>query len=213
MTKADTNVDLIIQEPYKLEELILDGKFTKTTHFLLPGLHLGGNMAAFNKYFVNSYINDEAISHIVSNPVFVLFRIKIFDESWKLFEQGIKSSPRCIYEYDVGKWDDDNLVMFLFEFPKAYKADYFTFLRGEYSQFSDHYKKLFPKTITNDFGKEIENPLYGVVYKTETFKKNLEIVIGATVQPTFEYWEKWSADREIFRKNKENERKKIPKSF
>ena len=207
MRRTDnTDIDVVIHEDYKLKDLILDGKYTKATHFLLPGLHLKGNMSIFTRYFANAFINDEEIAHVVRNPLFVLFKTKSFDDNWRNFEFGVKTSPRCIWVYDVGKNDDDYLIMFLFEFPSAYRSDYNQFLEGDYSKFSDYYKKLFPETTINDYGETIENPLYGVVHKTPTFKKSLEMVVGETIKPSYEYWEKWSADREVFRKKEENEK-------
>lgn len=201
MTKVETDIELVTTQEYKLKDLILDGRYTKTTHFLLPGLHISGNMQIFTKYFVNAYIDDGFITHIVKNPVFCLFKTKVFDQNWKNFEAAIKSSPRCIYEYNVGKNDDDYLVMFLFEFPSAYRSDYFKFIEGEYSQFSGLYKKLFSETAIDSTGQKIENPLYGVVNKTSSFKRSLEHVVGAPIDSRYEYWEKWSTDREVFRKN------------
>lgn len=193
-------IELIVKQPYKVKEQILDGRYTKTTHFLLPGLHISNTLESFTKYFVNAFIEDNGITHIVKNPIFILCKTKVFDDEWFKFESTIKSSPRCMYEYDVGKYDDDYLVMFLFEFPAAYRADYFRFLESEYSKFSDHYKKLFKETMTNSKGETVENSLYGIVYKTPSFKKTMEKVIDAPLDSTKEYWEKWNPEREIFRK-------------
>lgn len=193
-------IELLTKQPYKLKETILDGPYTKTTHFLLPGLHISNNLQTFTKYFVNAFIDDEEITHIIKNPVFVLCKTKAFDADWLKFETALKSSPRCIYDYIVGKFEDDYLVMFLFEFPPAYRADYFKFIEGEYSQFSEQYKKLFIEKLKDDNGTEKENSLYGIIHKTQTFKHKLEKIIDERLDPQKEYWEKWSVNREIFRK-------------
>ena len=196
----DNTIEFLTAQPYKLKEEILDGTFTKATHFLLPGLHLS-KLENFHKFFVNAFLEDEELTHIIKNPVFVLCRTKVFNDVWKRFESNIKAYPRCMYEYNIGKWEDDYLIMFLFEFPIAYRSDYFKFCEGEYSQFSENYKKLFVPTITNEKGQEIENSLYGIIYKTPTFKKKLENLIDEKINPEKEYWEKWKPEREIFRKN------------
>ncbi len=126
----EKDIEQLTEQPYKVKELILDGKYTKTTHFLLPGLHISSKVANFTKYFVNAFLNDEGMTHIIKNPVFVLCKTKAFDDDWQKFEYALKSSPRCIYEYTAGKSDDDYLVMFLFEYPTAYKNDYLKFLDG-----------------------------------------------------------------------------------
>lgn len=200
MTKTEQDIEVLTEQPYKTDEKILDGKFTKATHFLLPGLHISTNLKNFTRYFVNSFINDEGIEHIVRNPLFVLFKTKAFDEDWEEFAKSLKKSPRCVYEYVVGKFEDDYLVMFLFEYPIAYREDYYKFLEGKYSQFSEHFKKLFEKTYTNEKGEEIEHSLYGVVNKTPTFKKRLEKLIDEPIDPSGEYWAKPTEEREVFRK-------------
>lgn len=205
MTDNGTNIEAVTHQPYEVAYKILDGKFTKTTHFLLPGLHLSIDMKLFTLYFANAFLNDEYIEHILKNPIFILFKVKVFDEKWKLFEKSLRRTQRFVHEYNVGKHDDDYLVMFSFEFPPAYRADYFRFLEGEYSKFSDHFKRLFKETTPNDYGKIVENPLYGVVHKTENLRKQLERIICDPKEPnekinSEELWERWSPEREIFRK-------------
>ena len=201
MTKNETDIYSAIQEPYKIKDAIFDGVYTKTTHFMLPGLGISPSSTIIRQHFVNAYIDDMGIEQSFKNPVFILLKTSEFGESWKKLEEILKSLSHFVYDYDAGMDGENYLVMFVFEYPAIYSTDYFKFIAGEYSQFSDSYKHLFKREIVNDRGFVVENAIYGVVYKTSTLKKRIEELVGESIDYTGEYWDKMSTEREIYRYN------------
>lgn len=201
MTKNETDIVQTLQEPYRIKDTLFDGLYTKTTHFLLAGLGINPNSNIFKDKFVNAYIDDAGIEHVIKNPVFMLLKTKEFDDYWKKLELTLKALPRFVYEYDVGMDGDNHLVMFAFEFPAIFATDYFKFLSGEYYKFSNPYKHLFKKDIINDKGTVVENAIYGVIHKTPSIKKVIETIVGEPIESEGEFWDKMSPEREIYRYN------------
>lgn len=201
MTKKGEKLENTLEEVYNVPEAHLDGKYTKTTHFMLYGLGINPNSNVFRYNFLNAFIDDAAVDHNIKNPIFILFQTEAFNDKWKRIETILKSIPVFIYEYDVGVYKGKNLIMFAFEFPSIFGADYFKFLQGEYSKFSPEYKKLFKKEFKNEQGVSKESAIYGVINKTDSLKEKIENRIDEKLDPTKEYWEKMSPEREIFRYN------------
>lgn len=151
-----------------------------STMFLLRGLGL--EVSSLAKYgFISAYVDD--IDHDIKyeRGVYLLFKPKIVDELQRFlmseygkaegFSHGLKED----YDYLGG------YVVAAYVFPNKYREDYEKFLMGEYSKFSDAYKKLFPKEITLNYpGGKMERTYdltYHIFEKSKGLRENLSIKV------------------------------------
>jgi len=165
MTKTK-EAEEIIQESFITQSSIYNGPYNKTTLFLLPMLELTLRNPVVKKYLKNAYLDDADFEHDFTRPLFLLLRTKSFEEKeFKDLCTILRSKMTFKVDYDLGKQDGDNLVMYVFEIPEKWKENYYHFKAGRYSKFTDPYKILFPKEIL-DGTKKVESLVYGVIYKT-----------------------------------------------
>jgi len=166
--------DKVIQEEFRAEESIYNGPFTKTALFLLPMLGLNLRNAQFKKFFKNAYLDDVDYDHDYTRPIFVLLSVKDFsDKDYKEVIKFLWAIPGFKMDYDLGRQDDKNLVMLVFETAEKWKEDYYHFKAGRYFKFSKEYKILFPQKTANGPGKpETESLMWGVIHKS-AYRKDL----------------------------------------
>jgi hypothetical protein len=179
MTKNEVNVSDVIKEEFVTPVSLYDGKYTKTTQFMLPAVGLNiRNRLIFN-YFLNAYIEDKGHRHEYKRPIFVLFGVKDFkDKEWQKVYVALVKSPNYIDDYDCGIQDDKNLVMMVFQVPDEFEMDLYKFKRGRYSMFSEKYKDKFPKFVGDDEGVGKESIIWQVINKTEALKRQIEEEFG-----------------------------------
>ncbi len=162
----------IIQQPFKDKESIYNGPYNKTTLFCLPMLGLTLRNAVVKTYLKNVYLEDVDYEHEIVRPLFVLAAVKDFTEKDYInFCYVLRHTEGYKHEYDLGKQNGKNLVMFVFETKLCHKDDYYHFKAGRYSKFSLRYKQTFDQYINNDTEKQIESLMWGVVYKSK-FRKD-----------------------------------------
>jgi len=175
MTKNEIDIDEIIQEKWKPHESSFNGKYNKTSLFLLNMIELNIRERLVAKYFVNAYLDDKEYEHDLVRPLFVLFKVTdVFSREWIEFTKVIRYkeplAKHLILDYNVGKEDKADLIMFVFRIPDRWKEDYYHFKAGRYSKFSEIYKKLFPKDVKGSDGKLTESIVWGAMYKSANLK-------------------------------------------
>ena len=183
----------------------LCGKATYTSLFLLPAVGLNLNDRLFARFFENAFIDDFGMKHDYKYPVFCLFRVERFDTSWRILEGTMKGKENYLFDYTLGMYEDAHLVMFVFECAAKFRSDYTKYLNGDYSQFSEFYKKFFTKTLYANKTLTIENPAWSVITKSDAFRKKLEELVGQKIDKQAEYWPKYESEREVYRFNKQIE--------
>lgn len=209
MIKND-NIKELLNNTYIVPESIFDGRYTKTSLFMLPSLDISLSSINIKPFLINAFLDDREYNHIFIRPIFVLFKTKSYkDITWKKLYESLMKKPEYLVDYDCGIQNDFNLVMFVFACPEKYKEDYYHFKRGRYSKFSEEYKKKFPEAVTNDKGKFVKSLMYGVIHKTNYIKSEVERVLMLDpniIDEMDELWEIPLRHREYYRyKNDENE--------
>lgn len=197
--------------PYNL------GRFNKSTYFLLPMLESYiGNNKLLNNLLVNVYLDDKDHDNEYTRPLFLLFKMQSFtDPDWlaiqKIFKIKEPFVDLYLNEYYVGTEKKDgifhHLYMFVFATPLKRKEDYYHFKMGRYSQFSDEYKRRFPKEAISG-GKIVESKIYGAIHKTTNLKEYLikEFNVNKKEEDNFrqvinecdELWDKPKPEEEYF---------------
>lgn len=175
MTKNEVNINEILKQEFLTPVSIYDGKYTKTTQFMLPSVGVNVKNKLIFKYFINSYLDDKGKVHDYERPVFVLFGVKDFnDKDWQKVYAALLRSPNYKGDYDCGIQDELNLVMLVFKVPDDFESDYYHFKRGRYSRFSDAYKEKFPRFIGDDDNKGKESIIWQVINRSPILRKQIE---------------------------------------
>jgi len=202
MTKNDITIDELLANGFKTAGNPFDGKFTKTSMFLLNtfGINIYGEYV--RKFFVNAYLNDCEYEHRFTNPVFVLFKTKsLRNKEWLSVYRACMQRPEFITDYDCGIADGENLIMVVFEYPEAMKKDYYAFKRGKYSKFSEEFRTKIPETVTTDNGK-VKSLVYNVINRTPYMQEKVKELFGLEdgfEKELDEYWSKPTVEREFYR--------------
>jgi hypothetical protein len=93
----------VLQENYITPSSEHDGKFSKTSQFMIPAIGINLHNPLVFKFFVNAYLNDAEHKHDYVRPIFLLFSIKNFkDPDWIKVYNKLITSPNFITEYDIG---------------------------------------------------------------------------------------------------------------
>lgn len=211
MTRGDVDIKSLTRFKVEYPNSMFSGHSTYTTLFMLPAFDIHLDDKTY-KLFVNSYIDDTELKHEYNRPLFLLLKAKVDNlEEFKKIEQAILQNKNFTYVYPVGTDEDSYLFMYVLECPKRFSSDYDLFLQSKYSLFSPDYKNRFHKTVPTTDGKAYEeSPLYGVLFKTEFFKKKIENLLTyinkkadvnspIILSPTQEYFGEIKPAYEIFR--------------
>lgn len=137
-----------------------------STMFLLRGLGL--HVDILNKYgFISAYVDD--VNHDIKyeRSVFLLFRPAEIAELNAFIAKEYKRTEFVKEDYDY----EGGFVVVAYSFPEKFAEDYNKFLMGEYSKFSDEYKKLFPINVTIIDEKGKKKQTYDLTY--HIFQKSL----------------------------------------
>ncbi len=173
MTINDVDVTKVIENEWEIVrgEYNKDGKFTKTTQFLLPAIELSIT-PKFLTYFLNAFLNDVEYEHVYKRPLFLLFKCTKSKE-WAQAYKELKDNKNYRTDYNVGFKDGWDLVMMVYEVPESLHEDYLNFKKGKYSHFSIDYKKRFPRFISTSNKKE-EARIWQVIHKSPDLRRSIE---------------------------------------
>jgi len=134
--------------------------------------------------FINCYIGDSRWNDSFNEKIYVLCR--------KNKDYFLKN----IHKHDKGKLllvidPHYELTLLIFKTPNKYKVDYYKFLQGKYSQFSEEYKqqicKYFPRYIEEDGKSRLHNN-YAILYPDKKYRKMLEARLGASLNDNSEIY-------------------------
>jgi len=202
MTRNETSIKTVAQEPYQVPVSIYDGKYTKTSQFLLPAIDLNIRKPVIFRYFENAFLDDrELIDHDIIRPIFVLWKVPNLQETeWQNIYKFLIGKDEYVTDYEVGMRGLYHLYMIVFSVPEKYKVLYTQFKQGQYSKFDSEYKKLFPQYVYDSKGETVESIIWGALYKSEILRSKIENEFGTTLDPKEdEYWERPRAKREYYR--------------
>lgn len=203
MTKNEVNIKEVIKEEYITPVSPYDGKYTKTTQFMLPSVGINVKNKLIYKYFINSYLDDKQHRHEYVRPIFVLFGIVDFNErDWGRVYSALVKSANYIGDYDCGMQEDKNLVMVVFRVPDEFENDYYHFKRGRYSKFSSAYKEKFPRYLDDDGSTSRESIIWQAIHKSPDLIKQLEEIFDTPEghwNDAAEIWDKPRKNREYYR--------------
>ena len=191
MTRNEINITDVIEnqwEPNK-SDYNKDGRFSKTTQFILPSIELIIT-PKFLSFFINSYLQDVEYDHIFKRPLFVLFKSTMSKEWLELYKE-LKANKNYKTDYNVGFKDGWDLIMVVYEVPEQFSSDYLNFRKGKYSQFSVEYKKKFPRFVNSNNKKE-ESQIWKIIHKSPELRKFLTDELGLfgnTLDEEDELWE------------------------
>lgn len=174
MTRNEVIIKNAVTQDYITPSSNVDGKYTKTTQFMLPAVKVHAANKTVNRFFINSYLDDMEHPHNYDRPIFVLFGVKDFkDNDWRKIYAAFTLSPDYITDYDCGVHDDIHLVMMVFKVPEEFAKDYYHFKRGRYSQFSIKYRDKFPRWIYDRNGKQQECIIWQVINKAYDLRQKI----------------------------------------
>ena len=215
MTKNGIDLKDTIQNDYEIPSSIFDGRYTKTSLFILPTVDINRQSQHVKPYFVNAFLDDKGYEHDFVRPVFVLFRTKsLKDSGWRKLYEAIRTKKEYILDYDLGMQDGYNLIMCVFKCRDEFKEDYYHFKKGRYSQFSPVYKKKFSETIVDENGSFVKSMMYGVINKTDYMKEKIKTIFvmdDEDVNDMQEWWDIPRGKREYYRFNEKNQNGNINK--
>jgi hypothetical protein len=179
MTNNGVNVNEVLKEDYVTPTSPHDGKYTKTTQFMLPSIGLNVRNKLIFRYFINSYLDDKGHRHQYERPIFVLFGVTNFtDRDWQKVYAALAKSSNYRGDYDCGIQDGKNLVMMVFKVPDEFEQDYYNFKRGRYSKFSELYKEKFPEFIGDEEGTTKRSLIWQVLHRDPELARQLEELFG-----------------------------------
>lgn len=196
MTKNEINLNDTITENHVSKKSIFDGRYNKTSQFLLPALGIKLESSIMKEHLINAYLDDKGWDHDHVKPIFLLLKSKdIITINWRKTVDTLIKNESFIQTYDPGFKDGYFLTMFVFKCPDKWKNDYTHFKKGEYSKFSKEYKKLFSELTTDEKGSLIKSIPYSVVNKTELVKRKMEKEFGYEVGYFDDLEEIWDLPR------------------
>jgi hypothetical protein len=162
---------------------------TEATRFILPMLSSKDRNVYFfvTKNFDNCFIGDNNHPEL-GKKIFLLYTYQKTVEYIK-FERKVELTPWYNSDYDYG---DENQVIYVFDVPTEFLADFQLFQEGKYSQFSNELKII----IRDFWDLKEEDELLDILYTNSTAKEKLSL--NETDNTPGEYWPKPILSREIY---------------
>jgi hypothetical protein len=151
------------------------GDPNRTFSYVLP--MIGDTVLEFRgkifpqSYYRNCFIANEDLPEKDSH-IFLLYKFSGKTEFIE-YEARLLQYPNCIGSYDP----DTEHVMFIFEIPDKWKADFELFKQSRYSEMSARYKKH----IMNFHDLKPQGPIAGTLYRKEFRYKQLEEQLGIDI--------------------------------
>ncbi len=150
--------------------------------------------------FINAYIQDVDKDHQYKDSVYLLFKPKDLDKFREFLDNEYERTKSIIEDYDY----EDGYVVIVYQLNEKYKKDFELIKEGKYSQTSDTFKNVFPKTVKiskNGLSKEEISLQYRIFNKSEDllefWENKLNINLKEIVGANYEVWEGWDEIKEI----------------
>lgn len=191
----------VLQEKYKVPDSIYDGKFTKTSQFMVPAIGINVTNPLVFRFFENAFLTDLGHKHNYERPIFMLFSIPDFNDiNWKKVYNTLITSKNFITEYDIGVQNGKFLLMMVFSIPKEFEQDYYNFRAGKYSKFSKKYRENFPEFL--DKTKKKKNIHWEIINKDPRLKEQIQKTFSledGVLTDEDEIWDAPRKEREYYR--------------
>lgn len=169
--------------PFKVNYIEIDSgryhllctKLTKTSKYLLPLLYQKNVFESrtsmlWETNFINCYTGTREEGYM--KHLYAIYRFS-GDTRYTTFEGKLMKHSYFSRKIDLDKYH----VMYVFEIPQNELYEYYCFISGNYSKFSEEYKHKILKFSINPAVTPVStvpsHPLYGVLYKTE--KRRLQV--------------------------------------
>lgn len=171
---------------------------TKATRWIMPMIRIDNQTQTSMKYgssFTNCYVGTKEEGYM--DNFYLVYRFSGNVEYIK-FEEELKNHPKFSSMVDL----DRQHVMYIFNMNEEDKFNFKKFKNGEYSKFTDKYKKQilnFTINPVNTISSKIEDTItYGVLYKTDKQKKRIEDMIGQKLDSNLEYYSIPEENNEVY---------------
>lgn len=178
--------------------LLYSTVLTKATRWIMPMIRIDNQTQTSMKYkhnFVNCYVGTKEEGYM--DNFYLVYRFS-GDVDYVRFEEELKNHPKFSNVVDL----DHQHTMYIFDMNEEDKFNFNKFKNGEYSKFTDKYKKqilnftINPVDITSS---NMEDTItYGVLYKTDRQRKRIENIIGQKLDKNLEYYSIPEEDEEIY---------------
>ena len=155
---------------------LLCTKLTKTSKYLMPLLYQKNVFESrtsmlWETNFINCYTGTREEGYM--KHLYVVYRFS-GDTHYTTFESKLLKHPYFTRRIDVDKYH----VMYVFTISQLELYEYHCFISGKYSRFSEEYKHKIIKFCINPAVTPMstipDTPLWGVLYKTEKRRKQVE---------------------------------------
>lgn len=155
---------------------------SRGTTFLLPSLgytkeQLGYNTFLYNSLLLPKYSDNYETLHL-------MYRYFPTDE-YRMLEEFLKTCSRFVNQYTLGsRGNSRGIDVFVMKPSKPLRETAELFLNGKYSEFPDDVKK----TILKFHKASKQSSLYGILYKTEEYRKELANSLGSRISSRAELY-------------------------
>ena len=103
MTKNEINLNDTITENHVSKKSIFDGRYNKTSQFLLPALGIKLESSIMKEHLINAYLDDKGWDHDHVKPIFLLLKSKdIITINWRKTVDTLIKNESFIQTYDPG---------------------------------------------------------------------------------------------------------------
>lgn len=151
----------------------------KSSNFIAPFYGKDKIDLRWDKYFCNAYINYNGKPN-----VYLLFKYNLSTDNTSEDLEYLKFEKRlCSHKNFINTYELEEGTLFEFSIPDEYKNTINLILEGRYSEID-----LAHKDLLIQFHNANEKTLiYGVLFKSELRKKEIEYLFGITVDSNIEY--------------------------
>jgi len=164
---------------------VATSRLTRTSCYLLPSLGISIKELSWkhNGSFINAYLHRD-----IEDIMCLVFRVSGIANSNSLAIEKLKARTNCIDYYQP----DNTHEVLLFRMDRKYYQDYNMFIKSKYSKISDKYKAR----IVDFHDAHKTSSIYGILYKTELARQQLEEKIGVPIPNDIEYGEVLDLEKE-----------------
>lgn len=171
---------------YKIHTVL--PRVNKTSQLLFPFLGYDREYFKWSSYFLGAFVGTEEYGDY-GNSLYLYYRFNGTTE-YMAFESFLESHP-CYTQH----WDtDDYHVLYEYSIPEGYIGDFNLILQGKYSEISPKAKN---RILTFHRSNE-QRPIGQILSRSTKRRKKLERDLGVEIDPSYELWDPFDPDEEIF---------------
>ena len=178
----------------------MEVKKTITSIFIVPMFKFDKDSLKENG-FLNGYVFDSERDVQYDDAVYLLFKPSNLDKFREFLDEQYEKRKDIIDDYDY----EDGFVVVVLALDKKYKKDISLVMDGKYSETSDKFQNLFPKTIKvikSGLRRDEVSLQHRVFNKSTELKVYWEDRIGDTLSDDMEVWPRFDLHTETLDLNK-----------